>query len=699
LGTNALGQIFLSVPSHAQTLPKLVHMADKATRRRVDALRIDIEQHRYRYYVLSDPSISDAEFDALMRELAELEAAYPELDRPDSPTHSVGAPPSPAFGAVRHRVPMRSLDNVFAEEQLRAWGERVERGLDDAAPHYTCELKIDGVAISLTYVAGRLDRAVTRGDGRTGEDVTPNVRTIANVPWHLELADPPALLEVRGEVYYPPSEFEAMNAAREQAGEARFANPRNAASGALRQKDPEITRSRPLRVVCHGMGAVEGAVIHSHSGFLAMIAKAGLPVASQTRTVATMDEVWAFIEYWQEHRHEPPFEIDGVVVKVDALAHQRQLGSTSAAPRWAIAFKYPPEEQQTLLRAIQVNVGRTGKVTPFAVLEPVLVAGSTIGLATLHNEDQARFKDVRPGDTVVVRKAGDVIPEVVGPVLSLRPEAVANAGPWRMPAICPFCGSPLQRLEGEAATYCTNVDCPSRLRESLAHFAGRGAMDIEGLGYETARVLLDRGLVKDLADPYDLRAEDLLKLEGFAQRKVDALLAGIAASKSQPLERLLIGLNVLHVGGTVARQLARYFGDLAALRKASKEEIAGVGGIGPVIADSVRKFFDNPRNAALVDKLIAAGVRTDTDTRRVASTLEGWTIVLTGALEGLTRDEAKQAITDRGGKVTSSVSTKTSVVVVGADPGSKAAQANELGVPTTDEAGFLYLLETGALPQ
>ncbi|MGH8901260.1 MAG: NAD-dependent DNA ligase LigA [Egibacteraceae bacterium] len=672
-------------------------MADEATRRRVDALRIEIEQHRYRYYVLSDPSISDAEFDALMRELAELEATYPDLHRLGSPTGKVGAPVSPAFRAVTHRVPMRSLDNAFTQEELRAWGERVTRGLDGAATRYTCELKVDGVAISLTYVDGRLDQAVTRGDGRTGEDVTPNVRTIANVPSHLDLPDPPALLEARGEVYYPPSAFEAMNTAREQAGEARFANPRNAASGALRQKDPEITRSRPLRVVCHGMGAVEGAVIPSHSGFLTLIAKAGLPVASQTRTVATMDEVWAFVDEWRERRHDPPFEIDGVVVKVDAFAHQRQLGSTSAAPRWAIAFKYPPEEQQTLLRDIQVNIGRTGKVTPFAVLQPVLVAGSTIGLATLHNEDQARLKDVRPGDTVIVRKAGDVIPEVVGPVLSRRPEDVTNAGPWKMPANCPFCDSPLQRLEGDAATYCTNVDCASRLRESLAHFAGRGAMDIEGLGYETARILLDRGLVKDLADLYHLRAEDLLQLDGFAQRKVDALLAGIEASKSQPLERLLIGLNILHVGGTVARQLARHFGDLPTLRKAGKEDIAGVGGIGPVIADSVRKLFDNPRNAELVDKLVAAGVRADTDARRFASTLEGWTIVLTGGLEGFTRDEAKQAITDRGGKVTSSVSRKTSVVVVGADPGGKAALAADLGVPTTDEAGFAYLLETGEL--
>jgi DNA ligase (NAD+) len=673
-------------------------MADQVIRRRVDALRVEIERHRYRYYVLSDPQVTDAEFDALIRELAKLERQHPELDRPDSPTHTVGAPVNPAFGAVAHRQRMLSLDNAFAAEELRAWADRVARGLDGATPRFACELKVDGVAISLTYVEGRLDQAVTRGDGRVGENVTANVRTIANVPPHLELADPPALIEVRGEVYYPVVEFQAMNAAREEAGLARFANPRNAASGALRQKDPEITRSRPLRVVCHGMGAAEGLPVSTHSDFLALLGRAGLPVAAQTRTVDGVEEVWSFVEQWREHRHDAVYEIDGVVVKVDDLGQQRRLGDTSSAPRWAIAFKYPPEEQQTLLRDIQVNVGRTGKVTPFAVLEPVLVAGSTIGLATLHNEDQARLKDVRPGDTVIVRKAGDVIPEVVGPVLPLRTAEVEAAGPWRMPTTCPFCGSPIERLEGEAASYCVNVDCPSRLRESLAHFAGRGALDIEGLGYETARTLLDRGLVSVLADIFSLRTEDLLELEGFGQRKVDALLAGIAAAKRQPFERLLIGLNIRHVGGTVARVLARHFGDLSALRAAGEEEIAAVNGVGPIIAAAVRQFFDNPRNAALVDKLVAVGVRTDTDVVRGADTLAGSTVVLTGGLEGFTRDEAKQAVTDRGGKVASSVSKKTTVVVVGTDPGTKAAKAAELGVPTVDEAAFVELLATGLVP-
>ena len=679
-------------------------MADEQTRRHVEALRTEIEQHRYRYYILSDPQVTDAEFDALVRELAELEARHPELDRPDSPTHKVGAPPSPAFAEVAHRQPMLSLDNAFDRDDLLAWADRVVRGLEGATPVFVCELKVDGVAIGVSYVDGRLERAVTRGDGQTGEDVTPQVRTIAGVPDWLEPPAgtasedwPPALLEARGEVYYPVAEFEAMNAAREEAGHPRFANPRNAASGALRQKDPAITAGRPLRLVCHGMGVVDGLALDSHSAFLSLLDSIGLPVAGETRSVADIDAVWAFIEEWRERRHEPSYEIDGVVVKVDDHAHQRRLGSTSKAPRWAIAFKYPPEEQQTLLRGIEVNVGRTGKVTPFAVLEPVLVAGSTISLATLHNEDQARLKDVRPGDTVIVRKAGDVIPEVVGYVARLRPAEVDEAGPWQMPTTCPFCGSPIQRLEGEAASYCTNLDCPNRLLESLAHFASRGAMDIEGLGYETAKLLLDRDLVTDLADIYSLEREPLLELERFGPKKVDNLLAGIDASRSRPLERLLVGLNIRHVGGNVARLLARHFSTMDALRAADAEAIASVGGVGPVIAQAVRGFFDNERNAALVDKLAAAGVRMDTEFVRGEATLDGWTVVLTGGLEGFTRDEAKQAIEDRGGKVTSSVSKKTSAVVVGADPGSKADRAAELGVPLVDERTFVTLLETGEL--
>ena len=673
-------------------------MADHSTRRRVETLRVEIDAHRYRYYVLSDPSITDGEFDALMRELQELEAQHPELDDPDSPTHKVGAPPTGGFAEVAHRQPMLSLDNAFSASDMRRWADRNERMLEGVRPRYTCELKIDGVAISVSYVRGRFDQAVTRGDGRSGENVTENIRTIAGVPAYLDLEDPPELVEVRGEVYFPVVEFEAMNQAREDAGEARFANPRNAASGALRQKDPRKTAQRPLRLICHGMGAVEGLHVSSHAEFLAWIQQAGLPVAEQTRTFHTLDEIMEFIDFWGEHRHDATFELDGVVVKVDDLALQRQLGNTSHGPRWAIAFKYPPEEQQTRLVNIFVNVGRTGKVTPFANFEPVRVAGSTLQLATLHNEDQARMKDVRPGDTIIVRKAGDVIPEVVGPVLPLRPPEVDAAGPWQFPRTCPFCSSPIERLEGEAASFCTNLDCPNRLLESLAHFASRGAMDIEGLGYETAKLLLDKKLVDNLADIYRLTAQDLVPLEGFGDKKIEMLLAGIEGSRQQPLERLLIALNIRMIGGTVARVIARHFATMDAIRAADTQQIAAISGVGPTRARALRSFLDNPKSQALIDDLRSLGVRMDTETTRVDDTLAGWTIVVTGNLEQFSRDAAKQAIEDRGGKATGSVSKKTSVVVVGAEPGAaKVTKAEELGVPMTDEAGFLQLLETGAL--
>lgn len=674
-------------------------MDDADLRRTVAELRAELEHHRYRYYVLSDPEVTDAEFDGLISRLRAIEREHPHLDHPDSPTHKVGAPPAGPFTAVRHDQRMLSLDNVFDADGFREWADRVERNLEGTTPRWTCELKVDGVAISVRYEGGVFVRAVTRGDGDTGEDVSANVRTIGGVPAALALDDPPALLEVRGEIYYPVAEFAAMNDAREEAGEPRFANPRNAASGALRQKDPRITAQRPLALLCHGMGVTEGLAVDGHAAYLAMLARAGLEVAPETRTFATVDEVVAFIGHWGEHRHDPAYEIDGVVVKVDDFAHQRRLGSTSSAPRWAIAYKYPPEEQRSLLLDIEVNVGRTGKVTPFARFEPVLVAGSTLQLATLHNEDQARAKDVRPGDTVIVRKAGDVIPEVVGYVASERPPEVEAAGPWEMPSDCPFCGEPIERLEGEAASYCSNIDCPNRLLESLAHYAGRGALDIEGLGYETARILLDTGLVWNLADLYRLRAEDLLELEGFGEKKVAALLDGIGRSRRQPLERLLIGLNIRHIGGTTARLLARAFGDLEALRAADAGQIAAVNGIGQIIADAVVAFFANDRNAALVDELIALGVRTTTDRVEVVRTLEGWTVVLTGGLEGFTRDEAKRAVEDRGGRVTSSVSKNTSVVVVGTDAGSKADRARELERPTVDEAAFVALLATGELPE
>lgn len=673
-------------------------MVDADLRREVAELRAELERHRYRYYVLSDPEVTDAAFDALLERLRTIERAHPELDHPASPTHRVGAPPTGPFETVRHAQRMLSLDNVFDVDGLLEWAERVERNLEGVTPRWTCELKIDGVAISVRYERGIFVRAVTRGDGETGEDVSANVRVIEGIPAALDLADPPALLEVRGEIFYPVAQFNAMNDAREQAGEPRFANPRNAASGALRQKDPRITAQRPLALICHGMGVADGLDVDGHTALLSLLAAAGLPVAAETRRVEEIGEAVAFVEHWGAHRHDPAYEIDGVVVKVDDFAHQRRLGSTSSAPRWAIAFKYPPEEQQTVLRDILVNVGRTGKVTPFASFDPVLVAGSTLQLATLHNEDQARAKDVRPGDTIIVRKAGDVIPEVVGYVPGARPPEVEAAGPWQMPSECPFCGQPIERLNGEAASYCSNIDCPNRLLESLAHYAGRGALDIEGMGYETARTLLDEQLVGNIADLFRLRAEDLLELDGFGDKKVALLLEGIERSKQQPLERLLIGLNIRHVGGTTARLLARHFGDMAALRAADVEVIAGVTGVGQIIAEAVVAYFANERNAALVDELARLGVRMTTDRVAVERTLEGWTIVLTGGLERFTRDEAKRAVEDRGGKVTSSVSKKTSAVVVGTDAGSKADRARELERPIIDEAAFVSLLDTGQLP-
>lgn len=686
-------------------------MAQQTAQARIQALREEIRGHRERYYN-DEPAITDAAFDALMRELQELEAAHPELVTADSPTQQVGAPPrrdvkieappaemhvsAVAPSVLAHRQHMLSLDNAFDRDELQAWAERVAKGLDGQPHRFTCELKVDGVALSLVYEHGVLARAITRGDGRVGEDVIANVKTIQGVPPELGLPNPPALLEVRGEAYFPVAEFEQMNEQREQAGEPRFANPRNATSGALRQKDPAITRQRPLRVICHGMGATDGVAVTGHAEFLQYLASLGLPTASQTQTKDDLEGVWEFITYWGEHRHEPTYELDGIVIKVDDHAQQGRLGFTSSAPRWAIAFKYPPEEQQTILRDIAINVGRTGKVTPFAVLQPVLVAGSTISMATLHNEDQVALKDVRVGDTVIVRKAGDVIPEVVGPVLSLRPK---NAAAWQMPTVCPFCGEDIVRLPGEAASYCTNADCPNRILESLAHFAGRGAMDIEGLGYESAKILLEqpakRPLVRNLADIYRLaeRRPDLLALERFGAKKVDNLLAGIEGSKARPFEHLLVGLNIRHVGGTVARLLARHFGSMERLRAATEDEIAGVTGVGSIIAAAVQQWFDNERNADLVRELADLGVRMDTDVAKVGDSLAGKTFVLTGGLDNFTRDEAKQAIEDRGGKVTGSVSKKTDYVVAGADPGSKATKAAELGVPILDEAAFQELLD------
>ena len=674
-----------------------------AARDRHDELVRVIQDARYRYYVLSDPSMPDSQFDELYRELEALESAHPDLVRPDSPTQQVGAPRDTAFPEFRHPEPMLSLDNAFSREELDDWAARVRRGLEPDEPvRWTCELKIDGVAINLVYRDGVLTTGATRGDGTVGEEVTPQLLTIDAVPYRLAVDDPPALVEIRGEVYYPLADFEAMNAARIEAGEPAFMNPRNAASGALRQKDPRKVAERPLTLWVHGLGTTDGISFTTHAGFLHWAEDAGLPTAPQTATFDTVDEVWDFVERWTAARHDVAYEIDGVVVKVDDLAQRDRLGFTARAPRWAIAYKMPPVEERTTLRAIEVNVGRTGKATPYAVLEPVIVAGVQITNATLHNEIQVHAKDVRVGDTVIVRRAGDVIPEVVGPVLSERP---AGAEVWHMPPDCPFCGQPLHRPEGEAHHLCENVDCPNRLFESLTHLASRGALDIEGLGEKSVRLFLDLGLLTDLAGVFRLpeHRDDLLALEGWGEKSVDNLLAGIEAARAKPLERLLVALNIRHLGPTVAKLLAARLRTLDGIRTANAEDIAAIDGIGPIIAEAVEAWFATPRNAQLVDELVELGVRTDTDLPEPAAPgegdapLAGMTFVVTGTLEGFTRDEAKAAIEQRGGKATGSVSKKTTALVVGENAGSKLAKAEDLGVPVLDEAAFERLLETGEL--
>jgi DNA ligase (NAD+) len=681
-----------SLPSQASP-PEPISPQDAAVR--ADELRARLVDASYRYHVLSDPDIADADYDQLMEELRALEAAYPDLVTPDSPTQRVGAPPSAAFAPVRHRTRMLSLDNAFSPDELTAWGARTERAVSPVGG-YVCELKIDGVAVSLTYEHGRLRQAATRGDGELGEDITPNVRTIASVPQRLATADPPDVVEVRGEIYFPTAAFEAFN--RQQADEGRqvFANPRNAASGALRQKDPKVTGSRPLAMLCHSFGVAEGLRFQAHSAFLDWAREAGLPVADETERLATLAEVQAFVDRWGEHRHDLEYEVDGVVVKVDSHRQQEELGHTSKAPRWAIAYKFPPEERTTLLKDIQVSIGRTGAATPFAVLEPVLVAGSTIGLATLHNEDEVARKDVRAGDTVFVRKAGDVIPEVVGPVLAKRP---TGAEPWKMPGACPDCGTPLARPEGEAVTRCPNTTgCPTQRWATLVHFAGRGAMDIEHLGEQTIQALITAGRLDDAADIYRLGADDLAGLEGFKDRSIANLLAAIRASRSQPLHRLLVGLSIRHVGWTVAELLARHFRTLDRLAAAGEEELLEVDGIGSTIASSVHTWFATGRNRGLLDRLVQAGVNTraeDVPDSGVPQVLEGRAVVLTGGLDGWTRDQAVRAIEERGGRIAASVSKRTDFVVVGADPGAKAERARQLGVRILDEAAFERLLATG----
>src|SRR4051794_37898136 len=635
-----------------------------------------------------------------MGELKTLEAEHPALIPPESPSQKVNGGFTATFAPVRHLERMQSLDNAFSSDELSAWAARVERDAG-TAPSYLCELKIDGLAVALLYEDGRLVRAATRGDGTTGEDVTANVRTMADVPQQLAGDDVPALLEVRGEIYFPIAAFADVNAGMVEQGKAPFANPRNAAAGSLRQKDPRVTASRPLRLILHGLGAHEGWTPERQSEAYARLRELGLPTSERYGVVPDLDAVWDFVENYRENRHSVAHEIDGVVVKVDQIALQRRLGSTSRAPRWAIAFKYPPEEATTTLLDIKVNVGRTGRVTPFAYMEPVKVAGSTVQLATLHNASEVRRKGVLIGDTVVIRKAGDVIPEVLGPVVAAR---TGDEHEFVMPTHCPECGTELRpEKEGDADIRCPNArSCPAQLRERVFHVAGRGAFDIENLGYEAAIALLDHHLLTDEGDLFFLAAEKLeqspffTKKDGTLSANGQKLLANLQSRKDVPLWRVLVALSIRHVGPTAAQALARDFRSLDRIAEATEEELAAADGVGPTIAQSIRDWFAVDWHREVVDKWRAAGVRmADEGEAAGPGPLTGVTVVVTGSLRDYSRDEATAAIQERGGKVTGSVSKKTGFVVVGADPGSKYDKAVQVKVPILDDDGFRVLLEEG----
>ncbi|MGH4013678.1 MAG: NAD-dependent DNA ligase LigA [Pseudonocardiaceae bacterium] len=662
-----------------------------------------VRGHQFRYYVLDAPTVSDADFDRQFRRLQELEQRWPALVTPDSPTQLVGGGFSTEFAAHDHLERMLSLDNAFETQALRAWADRVTREVGTEV-HYLAELKIDGLAVNLLYEHGRLVRGLTRGDGRSGEDITLNLRTLRGVPDRLTASAEypvPELIEVRGEVFFRLSDFAELNAALVEAGKPAFANPRNSAAGSLRQKDPRVTATRRLRLLCHGLGRRRGFEPARQSESYAALRAWGLPVSEHTRLLAGVEEVLEHIAYWAERRHDVEYEIDGVVVKIDEVSAQRRLGATSRAPRWAIAYKYPPEEATTTLLDIRVNVGRTGRVTPFAVLEPVGVAGSTVSLATLHNADEVRRKGVLIGDTVTIRKAGDVIPEVLGPVVDLR---TGDEREFVMPTHCPECGTALRhQREGDVDIRCPNTrSCPAQLRERIFHVAGRGAFDIEVLGYEAAVALLAAGVVRDEGNIFALDESTLLTVDLFRTKagKLSAnghkLLVNLDMVKDRPLWRVLVALSIRHVGPTAAQALAREFRSLDAIESADEEALAAVDGVGPTIAAAVREWFAVGWHREVVAKWRAAGVRmTEPVDESVPRNLEGLSIVVTGSLDGFSRDEAAEAIAMRGGRAAASVSKKTAFVVVGEAPGTKYDKAVSLKVPVLDENGFRVLLIDG----
>ena len=705
---------------------------------RAAELRHLLDYHAYRYYALDAPEITDAAFDKLLVELQQIEAAHPELVTPDSYTQRVGGYVSEQFAPVTHMARMYSMDDAMNLDELDEWLQRAEDALGAGKVTYTCELKIDGLGVALTYQNGAFVRGATRGDGTTGEDVSLNIRTIRDVPMHLAEAalvhmaeDRPTPIEVRGEVYMPKGSFARLNAEADAEGKAPFANPRNAAAGSLRQKDPKVTARRDLATFIYAIADTAPLHVHSQREFLDWLRSAGFSVNPNVSTCSTPAEVHAFCADALAHRGDLDYDIDGVVVKVDSFAQQSELGFTARAPRWAIAFKFPPEEKQTVLREIRIQVGRTGVLTPVAEFDPVLVAGSTIARATLHNEDEVHRKDVREGDTIIVHKAGDVIPEVVGPVLAKRPE---GALPWKMPTCCPACGSPVIHEEGEVAYRCVSLDCPAQLKERLLHWVSRGCMDVDGIGEELVEKMIAAGLLHDVSDFYQLTVDDIAGLDtGRTYLKDDkkkGVLAGqpilvgakiagkivdeLTASKARSLGRVLFALGIRHVGKSVGEVIARRFLTIDALAAASEEDIAGVDGVGPKIAQSVRQFLSVPENLAVLDRLRTAGLTLEEDlsaeaARTAAETgvaedlaasqpLAGLTFVLTGTLENRTRDEAGAALKALGAKVTGSVSKKTSYVVAGPGAGSKLTKAESLGVPVLDEDALEQVLATGAVP-
>ena len=670
-------------------------MSNKA-RHRMTELINEIRDHQFKYYVLDQPTVTDAQFDELLRELQSLEDKNPELREADSPTQHVGGGFSTQFEQRDHIEKMMSLDNVFDSEELAQWFDRIEKEIPQ--PQYLCEVKVDGLAINLTYENGVLVRGLTRGNGVTGEDVTLNVKTIRNLPHQLKSENFPALVEVRGEVFFPIAAFNELNDSLEEAGKQLFANPRNGAAGSLRQKDPRVTAARPLSVVVHGVGAREGIAFESQSGAYELLKSLGLPTSDRFKVCGTRMDVEKFIQFYSDHRHDVEHEIDGVVIKVDSISQQQQLGFTSRAPKWAIAYKYPPEEVTTVLLDIKVSVGRTGRVTPFAYMEPVKVAGSTVTNATLHNAEEIVRKGVLIGDTVVIRKAGDVIPEVLGPVLDKR---TGSERAFVMPTHCPECSAELRAMsQGDVDIRCPNAQsCPAQLRERIYYIGSRAALDIDVLGYEAATALLDAKIIKDESDLFDLTAEKLVtstfftKKDGTPAANVDKLLAALDEAKNRPLWRTLVALSIRHVGPTAAQGLATALGSVKAISESTAEELAAIDGVGQIIAESIVEWFGVKWHKEIISKWEKAGVCMVVQrTEQLPQTLAGLTFVVTGGLESFTRDGISETITAHGGKPSSSVSKKTDYVLVGSDPGSKLAKAQELGVPVIDEARFKELL-------